>query len=258
MTTIYAMSDIHGQMEVFREMLELVDLSQPENKLILLGDYIDHNQQRTDAFREIMELQQAHPGQIICLMGNHEAYFLGDCGVEPFCEPQFALDEDFDIANEDSLFPLELLLQSDEEDGRPIVFEDKEVLSWLKKLPLYHETDTQIFVHAGIDEDAGEHWKFGVEDNYFYEKFPPTQGKFQKDIIAGHAGVHCYELANDPDFHEVFWDGASHFYLDGATEFSGKLPLLKYCAETGKYTTFARDADGKWHEAMISIPKFCK
>ena len=38
---IYAMSDIHGCCKVFQEMLGLIDLD-GDNRLILLGDYIDY------------------------------------------------------------------------------------------------------------------------------------------------------------------------------------------------------------------------
>lgn len=250
MAYIYAMSDIHGRWDVFEEMLKLVDFSDPDNRLILLGDYIDHRHNDTDIYRKLMEFVQSHPEQVVCLMGNHEAYFLGDCGVEPFCEPQFALVNDFDASESSSLFPLEYLLQTDEV-RKPINFEDKEVLNWVKHLPVYYETPTQIFVHAGVDEDAGEYWKVGTEDSSFYDKFPPVQGSFIKDIIAGHAGVCGMYLSDDPNFHEVFWDGESHYYIDGSTPISGKLPLLKYDTATGRYMSFYKGEDGVWKEYFV-------
>lgn len=41
MAYIYALSDIHGHLDIFRETLKNVDLESKNNKLILLGDYID-------------------------------------------------------------------------------------------------------------------------------------------------------------------------------------------------------------------------
>ncbi|MBO4125690.1 metallophosphoesterase [Streptococcus suis] len=41
MSKIFAMSDIHGHYDEFIESLSKVDLSDKNNQLILLGDYID-------------------------------------------------------------------------------------------------------------------------------------------------------------------------------------------------------------------------
>lgn len=33
------------------------------------------------------------------------------------------------------------------------------LISWIKNLPLYYETETQIFVHVGIDEEVEDYWR---------------------------------------------------------------------------------------------------
>ena len=35
---------------------------------------------------------------------------------------------------------------------------------WIGSLPVFHETEEQIFVHAGVDEEAEEYWKWGTGD----------------------------------------------------------------------------------------------
>ena len=55
----------------------------------------------------------------------------------------------------------------------------------MQHLPLYYETDAQIFVHAGVDEAAGEYWSFGTSENTLLGKFPAAKGKFYKTVIAG-------------------------------------------------------------------------
>ena len=108
-----------------------------------------------------------------------------------------------------------------------------ELIKWLKELPLYYETEKQIFVHAGVDEEAGEYWKLTTEDYYFTGKYPATKGQFIKDIIAGHIGTSA--LAEDKNFHDIYFDGESHYYLDSTVEISQKLNLLVYDTETNKY-----------------------
>ena len=41
MAKIYAISDIHGYLDEFINALSKVDLSDKNNRLILIGDYID-------------------------------------------------------------------------------------------------------------------------------------------------------------------------------------------------------------------------
>ena len=60
---IYAMSDMHGEMEAFEHSMAVVDLSHPESKLILCGDYMPPPDGDFTMIREIMRLQDEHPGR---------------------------------------------------------------------------------------------------------------------------------------------------------------------------------------------------
>ena len=75
MSKIYAMSDIHGHYDEFIESLSKVDLSDTNNRLILLGDYIDGGSQSFQVISKIIELEKKFPDQVITLLGNHEEYF---------------------------------------------------------------------------------------------------------------------------------------------------------------------------------------
>lgn len=216
MVHIYAMSDIHEELDLFKETLSLVDLSE-NNQLILLGDYIDIHSQDLSILYFIKEIQEKHKDQVIVLAGNHE----------------FMLLEDI--------------------ESKASSFNDAALINWLKGLPFYYETDTQIFVHAGIDEEAEELWKWGSEDYYFCSKYPHTTGKFFKDIIAGH--VSTSEISGNTDYHNVFWDKQSHFYIDGNTRVSKTIPVLKYDTASGKYSSFKKikqdDGSLVWREYAI-------
>lgn len=216
MAFVYAMSDIHEKLDLFKEVLSLVDLSE-NNQLILVGDYIDIHSQDLSILYFIKELQEKHKDQVIVLTGNHE----------------FMLLEDI--------------------DSKANLFNDTALIKWLKNLPFYYETDTQIFVHAGIDEEAEELWKWGSEDYYFCSKYPHTIGKFFKDIIAGH--VSTSEITGIVDYHKVYWDKESHFYIDGDTRVSNIIPVLKYDTASGTYSGFEKikqdDGGFVWREYAI-------
>lgn len=242
MGMIYAISDIHGYYDIMEKTLGQVDLKEADNKLILCGDYIDYGPESCRVLYRIKGLTETYPGQVIALKGNHEAMFL-----------EFLDSDDLDVWNVDwlgadkelstintfisdklrdqikkmkigealeSAYKLAKLIKND------IKTHHKELIKWLRSLPLYYETKTQIFVHAGIDEEAGEWWKFGTSEETFLGKYPATLGRFYKDIIAGHVGVST--LKGERGFCGVFWDGKSHYYIDGSVEVSGEIPLLKY------------------------------
>ena len=108
-----------------------------------------------------------------------------------------------------------------------------DLIKWVKSLPSFYETETQIFVHAGVDEEAGEYWNWGTGDEIFLWKFPASLGKFCKTVIAGH--IATSNVSKDRSFHEIYHDGASHYYIDGSVYKHGKLLLLGYDEKDGQY-----------------------
>lgn len=113
----------------------------------------------------------------------------------------------------------------------------RELVLWMKNLRLFYETKTQIFVHAGVDEeipdDEIEWCTLGTPDDVMTGKYPPTVGYFYKDIIAGHVATSL--LANDKSFDGIFFDGASHFYIDGSAAKFKRVLCLVYDENAKKY-----------------------
>ena len=217
---IFAMSDIHGEIKIFEETFNSIVkdelINNKENKLIILGDYLRRNHRDSKVLYYFKDLQENYKNQIVLLMGNHELMFLEDI------------------------------------ENQIISFNDKSMLNWIKSLPFYYETKTQIFVHAGVDEEAGEYWKWGTEDYYFCSKYPHSLGSFYKDIIAGH--IFTSEITSDINYHKVFWDKKSHFYIDGETENTKVIPVLKYNVPTGEYSSFEKIKQNgvlKWQKYII-------
>lgn len=197
---IYAMSDIHGYLQEFEKALSLVDLS-GNNMLILLGDYI-HGPESYGVLDKIISLQEKYGSdKVIALMGNHE---------------EMAITNRFPINGKQ--------YQKNK---------DEKYLKWMLKLPLYYVTDHQIFCHAGVDEEAGDMWKLGTDNYTYIEKYPAQTGPFCMDIIAGHIGTG--EISKKPDFNDIFFDGESHYYIDGTVCISGRIPVIMVDTDTNKY-----------------------
>lgn len=255
---IYAISDIHGCIDALKKKMDQVDLG-GDNRIIFLGDYIDYGNSSCQVLQYIRELQEQNGEEkVIVLKGNHEQMFLEwiddyrnsfSNGTEDYLTFNDWLKTDFeygantirtfiseqqmDLLNQLSgTYPLETISKK---AVQMILSNHKELIRWIRKMPLYYETEHQIFVHAGVDEEAGEYWMWGTSDSILLGKFPATKGKFYKTIIAGHVGTGTRELANDSDYHDIYFDGKSHYYIDGSVYKGGKLLLLAYNESDNKY-----------------------
>ena len=243
----YAIPDVHGCLAELRGALTKVDLSDPSTQLVFLGDYVDRGPDSAGVLTAVKHLYDAHPDQVIALAGNHERWLLDWLGAD---DPTWLL-ADTGLVTVRSFLPAEVVEQVvaelaggtiDTVNGalqREIRARHGEVIEWLRHLPLYYETATHLYVHAGVDEEAGPTWKAVTPDEMLTEKFPPSLGPTSvgKVIVAGHTGVgplhaqegriRCWEPYVD----------AGHIYLDGRVEDTGQLNVMRYDAKT-RTTTF--------------------
>ncbi len=252
---IYAMSDIHGCLGQLEEKMRLADLS-GDNRIIFLGDYIDYGPRSGQVLRFIRGLQDEYgEDKVAALKGNHEAMLLD--WIDEFggkASPELGASA------------WDSWLRTDSEHGynafRTLVTEGQlaeiswierkasfaelnaaaagmvletsgDLVRWVRGMGSFLETESQIFVHAGVDEEAGEYWKWGTGDDMFLWKFPASLGIFCRTVVAGHVGTGG--IAREEGFHDIYFDGASHYYIDGSVYRHGKLLLLAYDEDTGAY-----------------------
>jgi len=217
---IYAMSDIHGCLQSFDEALNLIDLS-GDNKLVLCGDYIHGGQDNYGVLDRIIDLESKYGSdKIIVLAGNHE---------DMACDGRWPIGEErFFGAGVDN----------DDNDDKYIM--------WMQNLRRYYVEGHTIFVHAGIDEEAEDMWEWGTDEYTMTEKFPAQLGKFycgneDMKIIAGHVGTGV--IAGDKSYHDIYYDGESHYYIDGTVLSSGSIPVIKVNTENNKYYRVTETGD---------------
>ena len=87
--------------------------------------------------------------------------------------------------------------------------DDDEYINWLSSLPLYY---------------------------VFTSKYPAETGKIEgldMKVVAGHVGT--AEISGDKFFHDIYFDGESHYYIDGTVLDSGVIPVLMVDTENDKY-----------------------
>lgn len=255
---IFAMSDIHGQYDLMEKRIEQIRpmLEADNSKLILLGDYIDRGNKSYQCLQLAYDLEKDYGSdKVIVLKGNHEVWF-----------EEFLFDnEDIWLEEDGNFFTSGTFLtenQFEELNYKPsrnsrityvktcIKENHRTLLSWMRKLRLFYETDSQIFVHAGVDEEIPEEeleWcTIGTSDEIMTGKYPPSIGHFYKDIIAGHVVTSL--IAGDRKFKGIYFDGESHFYIDGSAGKNQRLLCLAFDEKEDKYYQF--EENGNFHELI--------
>ena len=240
MAKLFAISDIHGHLDEFLFALSKVDLSDKNNRLILIGDYIDNGHQSFQVISKIIELEELHPNQIITLLGNHEEWFYDWLILENPTSSSFSETIKSFFSPEELTYILKSNVNNFEAGVRNEIKNNikfNPFINWFKKRyrdKRYYETDTQIFVHAGIDEEAGKLWKDLTSSEMFTNKFPITTGGFFKDIVSGH--IASWEVAKDKTYQcKIYFDGKKHYFIDGDVYHSKTIPVICYDTVTKSY-----------------------
>ena len=236
MAKFYAISDIHGYLDEFINALNKVELSDKDNRLILLGDYIDNGSKSFQVLSKIIELEEIYSGQIITLFGNHEEWFY------EWLIPETPTASAFGETIQSFFSPEELkeILVSNPNNFeiaiRNAIKTKTKFIDWFKeryKDKRYYETDNQIFVHAGIDEEAGDLWEELTNPETLTNKFPVTTSAFIKDVISGHIASH--QVARDDSYLGKVYYNQNHYFIDGDVNHSKTIPVLCYDTITKKY-----------------------
>jgi hypothetical protein len=145
----YAIADIHGRYDLLNRALDkIAEVANPEeDKIITLGDYIDRGPDSNKVIQCLLNFQHFDGIEMICLQGNHEAMM-----VESITAP---LHPDWWIGNGG-----DATLKSYGWGGEPyfqMSYEvvPKEHIDWLRDLPLWYETEKQIFVLTSLLRTKG-------------------------------------------------------------------------------------------------------
>ena len=135
----YAMSDMHGRYDLYREMLEKISFG-TEDTLYILGDVEDRNEGGIRIFKEIMDAPN-----IRMLMGNHEHMMLNAI------EGPEVISLNGDETNEELWFRNGGEITRDEFDDEPEEIQAK-ILAYIKALPLNIDVTVNgthfLLVHA--------------------------------------------------------------------------------------------------------------
>ena len=225
MRRILAISDIHGDIEKFDRLLETINYDSKQDQLLLLGDYVDRGPQSRQVLDKVIELTAKGA---IALMGNHDKMM-----IDAFDQPEDPLhlkrwyynggiktlqNYGYEMEKDDAKY-----WYTTEEMPEALVIneETRPHLVFLKTLPFYYETDTHIFVHAGVHPETTLELTEPHTLVWIREEFHKGyQG--EKTVVFGHTPTK--HLHKKP---EVYFGENNIIGIDGGCAYGGRL----YCYE---------------------------
>ncbi|WP_144537120.1 metallophosphoesterase family protein [Bacillus thuringiensis] len=228
--SIFVVGDLHGCKENLDEVLK--SWKRETEQLILLGDLIDRGPDSLGCILTAMKLQEEY-GAII-LKGNHEAMFLQWLDM-----PHSYAESYFRNGGRETLstFLPDYEFKYLTEVADYIKREFSREVEFLRNLPLYHETDSHIFVHAGVDLILQD-WRESGEDDFLWirEPFHKRKNKTGKIIIFGHTPTPY--LHHDDNNCDVWVSPCkTKIGIDGGAVFGGYLHALRISeAETIRFS----------------------
>lgn len=178
----FVVGDIHGE---FAMLEKLLSFWEPEKqKLLFIGDLADRGPHSRACFEKVMQLVEEEGA--ICLRGNHEQMLLnflnqpGDYIGNYFLNGGGVTIRSF-LGNETDLRidPFQL--------ADKLRREYPKLLPFIQSLPLYHEWEKYLFVHAGVDLEKKD-WKETDPKEFYWIRDPFHNGHNHtgKTIVFGH------------------------------------------------------------------------
>ncbi|WP_342555615.1 metallophosphoesterase family protein [Paenibacillus sp. FSL R7-0652] len=223
-------SDIHGCIDTFNQLLHDVDYNSTYDQLMLLGDYVDRGPSSKEVVDKVMKLVHEH--HAVALKGNHDQRF-----VDFIQEGSSAIQSRF--MEHGGLPTLESYCQLKDEisdtrlqQARKSIQSDySHHIHFLSSLPLFHEDENHIYVHAGLNPDYSD-WKQQPEHDFMYIKHKFIQHTFTdlyKKVVFGHTKT--IDIHGKADV----WFAADKIGIDGGCAFGMQLNGLIY--QDSSYST---------------------
>ncbi|MCM3609766.1 fructose-bisphosphatase class III [Planococcus sp. MERTA32b] len=206
-------SDIHGELELFEELLQKAGYDADEDQLILLGDYVDRGPDSKGVLERVVELKKE--GAIV-LSGNHDAMMLAAANGEPAALERWARIgaiptlQSYDPSIKDAELPTSAAFL--------------EHVAFIKEMEFFHETEDAIFVHAGVQpgtpvQETDPYTLIWIREE-FYKVY-----EGEKAVVFGHTPA--FLLRGEEDRNDIYFGDNNIIGIDGGAAYGGQLNCLE-------------------------------
>jgi len=172
----FAIGDVHGELTKLKALLGLcLDGVQGEAvRFIFLGDYIDRGSQSKGVVETLIDFTKTAPGEVICLLGNHEALALAALSGGLPETRWFAFGGMATIHSYRVSAAREL---------------PTEHLDWFRSLPSTFDDGRRLFVHAGVDPERSMTEQDEKALLWIREPFLSSTRDYGRLIVHGHTPI---------------------------------------------------------------------
>ena len=251
----FIVGDIHGRCAQLNGLLDLLPRDEATDTLVFLGDLIDRGPDIPGCVEHVSKLCVANPDRVICLRGNHEQMLLDFIDGENtiWIDPSTGSDQTFAQFSGE---PLNLQVDADFDAAREKIARSipDAQLAFLRQLPLYHEDDFAIYVHAGLEEgkhprDSSPHALLWTRDSDFYKNY------HGKPCVFGHTPTAFLPLRGRLGRHGIY---LHHSAIGIDTGYNLQSPLS--CLSLPDFTLYQTFSDGRTatHHITMLIPDTVK
>ncbi|MFV0558513.1 MAG: metallophosphoesterase [Enterococcus sp.] len=179
---VFAIGDIHGELDLFQQVL--THFHPDWHQLVLIGDVNDRGAHSKACWLLAKELVEKYDA--VYLRGNHEEYFLQFLVNPEDWAPSY-LHNGGKETIEDLLHPGAFAEYSPTEIAMMIRSRYQELIAFLMERPLYYEWGKYLFVHAGVDLMKKD-WRKTKPRDFLWIRAPFHDGVNEtgKVIVFGH------------------------------------------------------------------------
>lgn len=205
-------SDIHGELNKFENLLHKAKYDPDKDQLILLGDYVDRGPDAQGVLNKVMELKKQ--GAIV-LRGNHDDMMVAAAENQENAWRRWEKNG--------ALFTLKSYEPEINEMIVPDSEEFRKHVSFIKTLDYYYITDHHIFVHGGVDPETPIEKTDPYVLVWIRDKFHNGY-EGEKTVVFGHTQTSI--LHENKDNHDVYFGGNNIIGVDGGAVYGGSLNCL--------------------------------
>ncbi|WP_027235739.1 metallophosphoesterase family protein [Leisingera caerulea] len=193
---LYAIGDIHGQLEMLEQTLALIEADGgPGARIVFLGDYTDRGPDSRGVIDRLIAGQE-QGRDWICLKGNHDRMFEWFLEETPRHDPHLLIGYHWlheRIGGVETLASYGLTFE-DRTRLDDLHARTKEVIparhaEFLRSLPALHETPELAFVHAGIRPGVPLAQQHEDDLVWIRQPFHDHTGPHPKLVVHGHTPV---------------------------------------------------------------------
>ena len=214
---LFVVSDIHGHLKQFEEMLTHWNR---EDTLVVLGDLIDRGTQSLQVIEKVIELNQTYGDNVVFLKGNHEDMLLNFLNNPTEKQAQYYVNGGLEtMQNFLAQLPDAIANESYPVQAEAVKTHFKAQLEFLATAPTHRIIGNVLFTHAGFNsefatlDDTTEREFIWIRKHFLQANKTPYVNVF------GHTPLTYIHESND------VWvsDDGRYIAIDGGCYMSGQL-----------------------------------